>query len=82
MKDRAIFDLDTYDNTLMFCGNCANILTVFFNVDGAGRVHCPKCNCDFRVKRFRRKYRIELFKPQEHEYYNVPGCVTFNTKAG
>ena len=43
MKDRAIFDLDTYDNTLMFCNNCANILTVFFNVDGVGKVHCPKC---------------------------------------
>ena len=82
MKDRAIFDLETFDNTMMFCNNCANILTVFFNVDGVSKVHCPKCGCDMRVTRFRRNLRTELYPPKGYTFIDIPGYVHFNTKTG
>ena len=80
MKDRAIFDLDTYDNTMMFCNNCSSILTVFFNIDGVGKVHCPECGCDMRVTRFRRGLRTELFMPKGYTWLNSNGHIHFNTK--
>ena len=73
MKDKAeIFDIETYDNTMFFCMNCANLMTVFFNADGIGKAHCPVCNCRIVVKRCRRKYTFELFEPKHNKMYIPP----------
>ncbi len=69
MENADIFDLNTYDNTLFFCNNCANILTVYFNTDGVGRARCPKCGCDTVVKRFRRRFRFDLYEPKSYIRY-------------
>ena len=65
MNKAEIFDLNAYDNTMFFCMNCANVMTVYFNTDGISKVHCPICNCDMTIRKYRRKYQFELFEPKQ-----------------
>ena len=72
MNKAEIFDLNAYDNTMFFCMNCANVMTVYFNTDGISKVHCPVCNCDMTIRKYRRKYKFELFEPkQETVHYQM-----------
>ena len=73
MKEQAeVYDISKYENVMFFCMNCANIMTAYLNTDGTGKVHCPICDCDISVQRFRRKYRFELFDPGHPKMYLPP----------
>ena len=63
-QNTGYYDNSSYSSTVFFCMNCANLLNVFFNEAGVGKSHCPKCNCDIVLKRYRRKYCFELYEPK------------------